>query len=88
MPFLSCNQICIELGGAIRTLIGRYAGLLRARLELLGGVYPRAGSRTARFHDAPGSARETLACVEVAAALEHIAVPPKIACKMQQIIGP
>lgn len=36
------------------------------------GMYSRGGNRAARFHSALGSARETLACLEVAVALGYL----------------
>ena len=42
----------------------------------------------ARFHTAFGSARETLACIEVAVALGYVAsIRPEIAQRMGHIIG-
>jgi four helix bundle protein len=38
------------------------------------GMYSRAGNRTARYHNALGSLREVLSCLEVAAALGYL--PP------------
>lgn len=40
-------------------------------LNLAEGAYSRGRNREARYHTALGSARETLACLEVAAALGH-----------------
>lgn len=42
-------------------------------LNLAEGMYSRGGNRTARYHSALGSARETLACLEVADAFGYIA---------------
>ena len=37
------------------------------------GLYSRAGNRVARFHDAMGSAKETMACLHVSVAAEYLA---------------
>ena len=42
-------------------------------LNLAEGSYSRGRNRTARYHTALGSARETLACLEVAQALGYVA---------------
>lgn len=41
-------------------------------LNLAEGMYSRGGNRTARYHSALGSARETLACLEVAEAFAYV----------------
>jgi len=45
-----------------------------APLNLAEGSYSRGGNRTARYHNALGSAREALACFEVAEAWGYM--PP------------
>jgi four helix bundle protein len=57
-------------------------------LNLAEGAYSRGRNREARYHTALGSARETLACLEVAAALGHIAaVEPELRARFDRIIG-
>ena len=41
-------------------------------LNLQEGLYSRAGNRIARFHDSMGSAKETMACLDVSAAAEYL----------------
>ena len=40
-------------------------------LNMQEGMYSRGGNRVARFHDAMGSARETMACLDVCVAAEY-----------------
>lgn len=42
-------------------------------LNVAEGMYSRGGNRAARYHSALGSARETLACLEVAEACGYVA---------------
>jgi four helix bundle protein len=57
-------------------------------LNLAEGAYSRGRNREARYHTALGSARETLACHEVAAAQGHIAaVQPDVQARFDRIIG-
>ena len=52
------------------------------------GAYSRGRNRQARFHTALGSARETLACFEVAAAMGYIDdIDPQITARFDRIIG-
>ena len=39
------------------------------------GAYSRGGNKTARYHNALGSMRETLACIEVSEALGYVQAP-------------
>src|SRR5215510_10128568 len=41
-------------------------------LNMQEGMYSRGGNRLARFHDAMGSARETMACLDVCVAGEYV----------------
>ena len=56
-------------------------------LNLAEGMYSRGRNRSARYHSALGSARETLACLEVAVVSNHI--PPDIAVsdQLDRIVG-
>ena len=56
--------------------LGRQARRAEASIALnvAEGMYSRGKNRQARYHNALGSARETLACLEVAAALGYIPV--------------
>ena len=42
-------------------------------LNIAEGMYSRAGNRLARFHDAMGSAKETMACLQVCVAAKYLA---------------
>ncbi len=42
-------------------------------LNIAEGMYSRAGNRLARFHDAMGSAKETMACLHVSVAAKYLA---------------
>lgn len=51
-------------------------------------MYSRGRNRSARYHSALGSARETLACLEVAHALGYIpTLDPALVAKLNRIIG-
>ena len=41
-------------------------------LNMQEGMYSRGGSKIARFHDAMGSARETMACLHVCIASRYV----------------
>jgi four helix bundle protein len=52
------------------------------------GMFSRGKNRSARYHTALGSARETLACLEVACALGYVpSLDPAIVAKLNRIIG-
>jgi len=42
-------------------------------LNMAEGMYSRGGNRLARFHDAMGSAKETMACLHVCMAAKYLA---------------
>ena len=48
------------------------AAIVSVPLNLQEGLYSRAGNRIARFHDSMGSAKETMACLDVSAAAEYL----------------
>jgi four helix bundle protein len=57
-------------------------------LNVAEGMYSRGQNRTARYHSALGSARETLACVELAERCRFIAEPgPDLRNQLNQVIG-
>ena len=43
-------------------------------LNMQEGLYSRGGNRAARFHDAMGSAKETMACLDVSVAAEYLPI--------------
>jgi four helix bundle protein len=51
------------------------------------GMYSRGKLRAARYHTALGSARETLACLEVGMALHGVAIDAAVAARLNEIIG-
>jgi len=57
-------------------------------LNVAEGQYSRGKTRSCRYHNALGSARETLACVEVAQAMGYIReVPSELGPRFDRIIG-
>ena len=57
-------------------------------LNVAEGSYSRGKSRAARYHNALGSARETLACLEAAHALGYLAVLDAVAvAQLNRIVG-
>jgi four helix bundle protein len=51
------------------------------------GMYSRGRNRAARYHSALGSARETLACLEVAHALYAMPLDDALRARLDEIIG-
>jgi four helix bundle protein len=56
-------------------------------LNMAEGMYSRGKNRAARYHTALGSARETLACVEVAEAMHGIAADAGLVRQLDIVIG-
>ncbi len=57
-------------------------------LNVAEGTYSRGKNRSCRYHSALGSARETLACVEVAQAMGYVRnLPEEIGPRFDRIIG-
>lgn len=56
-------------------------------LNLAEGMYSRGGNRNARYHSALGSARETLACLEVAEAFGYVADDARLIRELNRIVG-
>lgn len=57
-------------------------------LNVAEGQYSRGKNRACRFHTALGSARETLACFEVAVALGYLdELPNDVSNRFDRIIG-
>ena len=57
-------------------------------LNLAEGMYSRGRNRQARYHTALGSARETLACLEVSVALGYLStLEPRLAAQFNRVIG-
>jgi four helix bundle protein len=56
-------------------------------LNVAEGMYSRGANRQVRYHSALGSARETLACLELARRCCAIAPSTSLAAHLNQIIG-
>jgi four helix bundle protein len=56
-------------------------------LNLAEGMYSRGRNRAARYHSALGSARETMACLEVASACGHVVGQPLPDAELSRIVG-
>jgi four helix bundle protein len=57
-------------------------------LNLAEGMYSRGKNRAARYHTALGSARESLACLEVAHAFGYAGpLEPRLEAQFRQVIG-
>ena len=56
-------------------------------LNVAEGMYSRGGNRTTRYHSALGSARETLACLEVAEARAYLSADVALTERLKRIIG-
>ncbi len=56
-------------------------------LNLAEGMYSRGGNRNVRYHSALGSARETLACLEVAAAFGYVAQDERLFGELNRVVG-
>ena len=56
-------------------------------LNVAEGMYSRGGNRQARYHTALGSARETLACFEVAQRCCAVTAPGELLLQLNRVIG-
>ncbi len=57
-------------------------------LNLCEGMYSRGRNRAAKYHVALGSAREMLACIEVARAFGYVGEPdPALSAEFHRVIG-
>ena len=56
-------------------------------LNLAEGMYSRGRNRNARYHTALGSARETLACLEVAVVSSHTSQDCAVHDQLDRIVG-
>ena len=53
-------------------------------LNMQEGLYSRGGNRAARFHDAMGSAKETMAALDVSVAAAYL-TPQEVAADLERI---
>jgi four helix bundle protein len=56
-------------------------------LNLAEGMYSRGKNRAARYHNALGSARETLACLEVAIVCSYVQPDPSLHDRLDRIVA-
>lgn len=57
-------------------------------LNVAEGMFSRGGNQAARYHSALGSARETLACIEVAIAMGYLAsADPVVIDQLRRIVA-
>ena len=56
-------------------------------LNLAEGMYSRGQNRNARYHTALGSARETLACLEVAVVSHYVAEDAQLHDQLDRVVG-
>jgi four helix bundle protein len=56
-------------------------------LNLAEGMYSRGKNRGARYHNALGSARETLACLEVAVVCGYLQQDPGLHDRLDRIVA-
>jgi four helix bundle protein len=56
-------------------------------LNLAEGMYSRGRNREARYHTALGSARETLACVEVAVVCGYLTKDAELYDRLDRVVG-
>jgi len=72
---------------------GQRPGSAAAALQFLNCSQPRGGhvqpgrNRNARYHSALGSARETLACLEVAVVSSHITQDSAVHDQLDRVVG-
>src|SRR5260221_11313805 len=56
-------------------------------LNLSEGMYSRGRNRNARYHTALGSARETLACLEVAVVCRYVHEDARLPHQLDRVVG-
>ncbi len=56
-------------------------------LNVAEGMYSRGQNRSARYHSALGSARETLACLEVAEASGYVGSEAALRSELTRVVG-
>jgi four helix bundle protein len=89
-------ELVRRLGPVVRVLRARSSALgdqmeralVSIPLNVAEGAYSRGKSRQARFQSAAASARETLACIEVAEAMGFIGpMDPELGALFHRVIG-
>ena len=97
---LTIYPVILETIALLRPMIGRIERrdrdlgrqLRRAAssvaLGVAEGMYSRGGNRAARYHTALGSARETMACIEVGVAMGYLDEADAIVLdRLDRIVG-
>ena len=56
-------------------------------LNLAEGIYSRGNNRAARYHSALGSARETLACLEVAVVCSYVQQDASLHDQLDRVVA-
>ncbi len=56
-------------------------------LNVAEGMYSRGQNRSVRYHSALGSARETLACLEVAEAFGYVGTECALRSELTRVVG-
>jgi four helix bundle protein len=56
-------------------------------LNLAEGMYSRGQNRSARYHNALGSARETLGCLEVAVVCGYVQQDARLHDQLDRVVG-
>jgi four helix bundle protein len=56
-------------------------------LNVAEGMYSRGKNRNARYHSALGSARETLACLEVAEVCGYVGADVALSEQLKRVVG-
>lgn len=89
-------EVLRELRPAVRRIELRDKDLARqlrrcsvsVALNVAEGMYSRGNNRSARYHSALGSARETLACLEAAEACGYISAADAALCaQLRRVVG-
>ena len=88
-------EVIAELRPVIGEIERRDADLARqmrraassVALNTAEGMYSRGKNRGARYHNALGSMQETLACIEVGAALGYVRVDEGLVDRIRKITG-
>jgi four helix bundle protein len=81
-PALRCIELRDrDLGRQLRRCSSSVA------LNLAEGMYSRGQNRNARYHNALGSARETLACLEVAVVCGYVRQDVALYDQLDRVVG-
>jgi four helix bundle protein len=100
VAMLRIYDVVLEVVAGVRPVVGaierRDPDLARqmrravssVALNVSEGMYSRGKNRAARYHNAMGSMRETMACIEVSVALGYVdAVDGRLRSEIDHVIG-